>query len=60
LLERSLTLHRELGDRRREASVLEALAEVTRDRSLRLQAAAIREAIGAPIPTVERDMARSG
>ncbi|GAB2850507.1 BTAD domain-containing putative transcriptional regulator [Lentzea nigeriaca] len=60
LLERSLILHRELGDRWREASVLEALADVTRNPSLRTQAAAIRTEIGAPIPVVERDMARSG
>ncbi|NGY60769.1 tetratricopeptide repeat protein [Lentzea sp. NEAU-D13] len=60
LLERSLTLHRELGDRWRQASVLEALAGVTQNRSLRTEAAAIRAEIGAPVPTVERDLARSG
>ena len=60
LLERSLTLHRELGDRWRQASVLEALADVTQNRSLRAEAAAIRTEIGAPVPAVERDMARSG
>ncbi|MDX8031543.1 BTAD domain-containing putative transcriptional regulator [Lentzea sp. BCCO 10_0856] len=60
LLERSLMLHRELGDRWRQASVLEALADVTQNRSLRAQAAAIRTEIGAPVPTVELDMARSG
>ncbi|KJK46336.1 hypothetical protein UK23_23750 [Lentzea aerocolonigenes] len=58
LLERSLTLHRELGDRWREASVLEALGDVTHDRSLRLRAAAIRDAIGAPVPAVERGTTR--
>jgi predicted ATPase len=60
LLERSLTLHRELGDRWRQASVLEALAGVTGNRALRAEAAAIRTEIGAPVPAVERDMARSG
>ncbi|MDX3661902.1 BTAD domain-containing putative transcriptional regulator [Streptomyces sp. ID05-26A] len=60
LLERSLTLHRELGDRWREASVLEALARSTGRRELLSEAAAIRTRIGAPVPTVERDMARSG
>ncbi|MET9230721.1 BTAD domain-containing putative transcriptional regulator [Lentzea sp. NPDC003310] len=60
LLERSLTLHRELGDRWREASVLEALARSTGRRELLTEAAAIRARIGAPVPTVERDLARSG
>ncbi|WP_112261671.1 BTAD domain-containing putative transcriptional regulator [Lentzea terrae] len=60
LLARSLTLHRELGDRWREASVLEALAHSTRQPRLLAEAATIRAMIGAPVPTVERDMARSG
>lgn len=60
LLERSLTLHRELGDRWREASVLEALARSTGRRELLREAAAIRSRIGAPVPIVERDLARSG
>lgn len=60
LLERSLTVHRELGDRWREASVLEALAHSTGQRELLAEAAAIRARIGAPVPAVERDMARSG
>ncbi|MFD9700499.1 BTAD domain-containing putative transcriptional regulator [Lentzea sp. NPDC059081] len=60
LLERSLTLHRELGDRWREASVLEALAQSTGRRELLAEAAAIRSRIGAPVPVVERDLARSG
>jgi tetratricopeptide (TPR) repeat protein len=60
LLARSLTLHRELGDRWREASVLEALAHSTGQPRLLAEAATIRAMIGAPVPTVERDMARSG
>ncbi|MEU0884433.1 BTAD domain-containing putative transcriptional regulator [Lentzea sp. NPDC005914] len=60
LLQRSLTLHRELGDRWREASVLEALAHSTGQRELRAEAAAIRARIGAPVPTVEQHLARSG
>ncbi|MFC3896714.1 BTAD domain-containing putative transcriptional regulator [Lentzea rhizosphaerae] len=60
LLERSLTLHRELGDRWREASVLEALARAAGRPELLSEAAAIRARIGAPVPAVERDMARSG
>ncbi|WP_439656435.1 BTAD domain-containing putative transcriptional regulator [Lentzea sp. HUAS TT2] len=60
LLERSLTLHRELGDRWREASVLEALAHATGRRELLAEAAAIRTSIGAPVPAVERHLARSG
>jgi len=59
LLERSLTLHRELGDRWREASVLEALADVTGNLVLRNEAAAIRREIGAPVPAVERHLARA-
>lgn len=59
LLERSLTLHRELGDRWREASVLEALADVTGNLVLRNEAAVIRREIGAPIPAVERHLARA-
>ncbi|MGH3863390.1 ATP-binding protein, partial [Actinokineospora sp.] len=61
MLTASLTLHRDLGDRWRQASVLEALAAVAGDsgdpaHALRLlrQADEIRTAIGAPIPLVER------
>jgi tetratricopeptide (TPR) repeat protein len=57
----SLGLHRQLGDRWRTASVLEALAEVlrrggsARTAAVLLGAAgAIRSAIGAPVPAVER------
>jgi predicted ATPase/DNA-binding SARP family transcriptional activator len=58
LLERSLALHREVGDRWREASVLEALADVTGNRLLRAEAAGIRAEIGAPVPAVERGTTR--
>jgi tetratricopeptide (TPR) repeat protein len=57
----SLSLHRQLGDRWRTASVLEALAEVLRRAGSARTAAvllgaagAIRSAIGAPVPAVER------
>jgi predicted ATPase len=57
----SLCLHRRLGDRWRTASVLEALAETVRrdgrahEAGVLLGAAgAIRSAIGAPVPAVER------
>ncbi|MGX7675202.1 AfsR/SARP family transcriptional regulator [Plantactinospora sp. DSM 117369] len=57
----SLAAHRQVGDRWRTASVLEALAEVARQdgdpvRGARLLGAAdrIREEIGAPIPACER------
>jgi hypothetical protein len=61
LLQASLALHRELGDRWREASVLETLAAVActldePDRAAWLlhQADRIRTTIGAPVPTIER------
>jgi predicted ATPase/DNA-binding SARP family transcriptional activator len=61
LLRTSLAHHRELGDRWRQASVLEALAAVActtdePDRAAWLlhQAEAIRTAINAPVPLVER------
>ncbi|WP_329102361.1 hypothetical protein OG792_23685 [Micromonospora sp. NBC_01699] len=57
----SLAAHRQVGDRWRTASVLEALAEVARldgapGRGARLLGAAarIREEIGAPVPACER------
>jgi predicted ATPase len=56
----SLATHREVGDRWRTASVLEALAEVHRSgdprRAARLLGAAarIRAEIGAPVPACER------
>ncbi|HEY0697940.1 MAG TPA: AAA family ATPase, partial [Micromonospora sp.] len=57
----SLTAHRQVGDRWRTASVLEALAEVARldgdpVRAARLlgAAAGIRAEIGAPVPDCER------
>jgi tetratricopeptide (TPR) repeat protein len=57
----SLALHRQLGDRWRTASVLEALAETLRRGGAGRTAAvllgaagAIRSAIGAPVPAVER------
>jgi len=54
LLGASLTLHRDLGDHWRQASVLEALALVDSDEDLLAQANAIRARIGAPVPVVER------
>lgn len=61
MLQASLSLHRELGDRWRQASVLEALAAVAcstsePDRAAWLlhQADQIRAAIGAPVPAIER------
>jgi predicted ATPase/DNA-binding SARP family transcriptional activator len=61
LLRASLGVHRELGDRWRQASVLEALGgvacatgEADRAALLLRQAAEIRDAIGAPVPVVER------
>jgi predicted ATPase/DNA-binding SARP family transcriptional activator len=60
-LRRSLTLHRAVGDRWRTASVLEALAELARVEGTPARAAglvgaaaALREAIGAPVPACER------
>lgn len=61
LLSTSLALHRELGDRWRQASVLEALAAVSCstldvDQAARLlhQADEIRTVIGTPVPLIER------
>jgi predicted ATPase/serine/threonine protein kinase len=61
LLQRSLRLHRELGDRWRMSSVLEALAAVARargafGRAARLEggATALRQQIGTPLPPAER------
>ncbi len=67
LLRTSLAGHRELGDRWRQASVLEALAAVLAARDDPATAAAllhdatgIRAAIGAPVPAVEEpDLART-
>ena len=60
-LDRSLAAHRSVGDRWRTASVLEALAELTRLRAAPRRAAALlahaaqlRAAIGAPVPACER------
>jgi predicted ATPase/DNA-binding SARP family transcriptional activator len=60
-LRRSLELHREVGDRWRTASVLEALAELARVEGAAARAAGllgaavqVREAIGAPVPACER------
>jgi predicted ATPase len=61
LLDESLAEHRDLGDRWRSASVLEELATVARERGRDEYAAfllgaadGIREAIGVPVPEVER------
>jgi predicted ATPase len=61
LLQRSLRLHRELGDRWRMASVLEALSTVARvrgalERAARLEggAIALRERLGTPRPPAEQ------
>jgi predicted ATPase/DNA-binding SARP family transcriptional activator len=60
LLERSLALHRQLGDRWRMASVLEALAAIACDQHrwqdaacLLDDATALRMAISSPVPTCE-------
>ncbi|WP_211763399.1 AfsR/SARP family transcriptional regulator [Kutzneria sp. CA-103260] len=65
LLERSLAGHRELGDRWRTASVLEALAALACDRSawtraatLLNAAAEIRAALGVPVPPCECPLLR--
>lgn len=62
----SLAAHRQVGDRWRTASVLEALAEVSRldgepVRAVRLLGAAarIRDEIGAPVPACERPEVRA-
>jgi predicted ATPase/DNA-binding XRE family transcriptional regulator len=61
LLDESLAEHRDLGDRWRSASVLEELATVAQQRNRTEYAAfllgaadGIREAIGAPVPQIER------
>jgi predicted ATPase/DNA-binding CsgD family transcriptional regulator len=61
LLRRSLTIHFDLGDRWRVASVLESIAAVILARSDPRRAAellgataALREAIGTPVPPAER------
>jgi predicted ATPase/DNA-binding XRE family transcriptional regulator len=61
LLDESLAEHRDLGDRWRSASVLEELAAVAQQRGRTEYAAfllgaadGIREAIGAPVPEVEK------
>jgi predicted ATPase/DNA-binding SARP family transcriptional activator len=65
LLDRSLTLHRKLGDRWRMASVREALAAIACDEhrwddATRLleDAAALRTTINTPIPPCERPLYR--
>jgi predicted ATPase/predicted Ser/Thr protein kinase len=54
ILQDSLRLHWELGDRWRSASVLEALGGVRRDAHLFGAAARLRKQLGAPVPPVER------
>ena len=61
LLDESLAEHRDLGDRWRSASVLEELATVAQQRDRTEYAAfllgaadGIREAIGAPVPEIEK------
>jgi predicted ATPase/serine/threonine protein kinase len=54
MLQDSLRLHWELGDRWRSASVLEALGGVRRDPRLLGAAAALRAHLGAPVPPTER------
>ena len=63
LLERSLQTHRELGDRWRASSVMDALGAVACDRgdrgraaALMGAAAALRELIGTPVPPVEQPL----
>ncbi|WP_084579570.1 BTAD domain-containing putative transcriptional regulator [Kutzneria sp. 744] len=65
LLERSLAVHRELGDRWRTASVLEALAAIACDRSewpraahLLNEATEIRGTLGIPVPPCECPLLR--
>ena len=65
ILQDSLQLHWELGDRWRSASVLEALGGLLRDPRLLGAAAALRARLGTPVPPVERealerDLARVG
>ncbi|MDQ3280305.1 MAG: protein kinase [Acidobacteriota bacterium] len=54
LLQDSLRLHWELGDRWRTASVLEAIGGLRRDPRLLGAAAALRETLGTPVPDAER------
>ncbi|MBV8519512.1 MAG: protein kinase [Acidobacteria bacterium] len=54
VLQDSLTLHWELGDRWRSASVLEALGGLRRDARLLGAAAILRAKLGAPVPPAER------
>ena len=54
ILQDSLRLHWELGDRWRSASVLEALGGLRRDPRLFGAAAALRNTLGTPVPPVER------
>ncbi len=54
LLRESLRMQRELGDRWRCTSVLEALAGVTLDPRLLGGASALRRELGTPVPAVER------
>lgn len=65
ILQDSLRLHWELGDRWRTASVLEALGGLRRDPRLLGAAAALRERLGTPVPPAERqqherDVAEAG
>ncbi|MEO8382075.1 MAG: protein kinase [Acidobacteriota bacterium] len=54
ILQDSLQLHWELGDRWRSASVLEALGGLRRDPRLLGAAATLRTRLGTPVPPVER------
>jgi non-specific serine/threonine protein kinase len=55
ILQDSLRLHWELGDRWRSASVLEALGGLRRDPRLLGAAAALRAQLGTPVPPAERE-----
>jgi non-specific serine/threonine protein kinase len=54
ILQDSLRLHWELGDRWRSCSVLEALGGLRRDPRLLGAAAILRKRLGTPVPPVER------
>ena len=54
ILQDSLRLHWELGDRWRSCSVLEALGGLRRDPRLLGAAAILRTRLGTPVPPVER------
>ncbi|MBV9496527.1 MAG: tetratricopeptide repeat protein, partial [Acidobacteria bacterium] len=54
LLQESLRIHWELGDRWRTASLLEAMGGVRRDPRLLGAAAALRRQLSVPVPPVER------